>query len=181
VDISNDTRRFLNESLSREVDGAEYIRKKNNGKGWDGVYHLYEWASNTFKTGLLPYVLELLKQVGENPHIVDKRWLYPLTNSDITSIKVLDQKRKLVPATYRQYQIDSIKRLSENAGGLIHIATNGGKSLIIAGFILSMVRKSPMKAVILVHRIEIFKQLKELFDINYDSKLVGTIASQADG
>ena len=180
-DIDDDTRNTLDQLLTKEVEGAEYVRKKNKGKGWDGKYRFYNRLSNTFKTGLLPYVLTLLEQMSENPSIIEKRWLYPLEDCDIVPLKVMDQQGRPVQALYRPYQLESIKLLSKNAGGLIHIATNGGKSLIIAGFILSLLRKSPMKALVLVHRIEIFKQLKELFDLNYDPALVGTVASKEDG
>jgi len=178
ITASNDVLSLLNDILTREVEGAEFIKRRNNGKGWDGKYRFYSKISNTVAPGIVPYVVKLLEKMGEKVSVSDKRWTFPLRKSDIVNLQVYDKKKKkCVPEAYRDYQIDSIVRLSKNAGGLIHIATNGGKSFIITGLILSIIEKSPLKALVLVHRKELLTQTVDLFLANCDKEVVGQIAA----
>jgi len=174
-----DATNYIQTALTREVEGAKHIKKSAKTK-WDGKYRFFNRMSNTFKVGLLDYVCRKIKEGGyDDPIVLEKRWTFPLNEGDLPPIKAFNRElNKVAVEPYRDYQKRSIVSLAQNAGGLIHIATNGGKSFIIAGLVLSLINKSPFKALILIHRKELLTQLTDLFALNADPSIVGMISSE---
>ena len=97
-------------------------------KGWDGKMDYIKDTGN-FDTGLIYRVIELCQKEGIKYKLVDDR------------LKHFKFKRKnFDDSPYRDYQLQSIKAITENEidgvrlpVGTIKVATNGGKTYICAG------------------------------------------------
>ena len=165
---------FLYDALSREFPGKKYMKKNTS---WDGIFRFYSYQYHSFKTGLLSYVCKLLRSAGHEFEIEDKRTKFFIPKEDIYQVKIKNKDKKVIKAVLRSYQQEAVERLLENNGGLVYIATNGGKSVIIASFVLSILNQYSFKALILVHRKELVKQLYELFSLNIMKDEIGLISA----
>ena len=65
--------------------------------------------------------------------------------------------------TYRDYQKEGIEEILKSRQGLVKVATNGGKTIIMAGALKSLVL-TRARGIVLIHRAEIFEQLVETFN-----------------
>jgi superfamily II DNA or RNA helicase len=126
---------------------------KKNSRGQVIPYHFYKPQEGWFPTGLLPRVLTECQ--------------YPM--------QLVDERKKLVlPAEpvpiqgfeYRDYQRDGLRLMLKQKRGTVEVATNGGKSLMLAGILKTIEETYPdpntPRALVLVHRKEIFDQLDDL-------------------
>lgn len=102
---------------------------------WDGTTSFYDRDNNSFMTGLLPIVLDLMDSFDEEVLLLDKRTGldYLLESDDFVDPVVLQHSGK----TLRDYQNDSIKNTinSELANlpwqrGILNLATNAGKTTV---------------------------------------------------
>lgn len=115
----------MSEILTFEVEGAEHTFAMQRGK-WDGKTRLMDWRTKRFKIGLTPYVE---KSLGITFEICkDERTKIDL---DYVPIKVAGKYE------LRDIQKDAIKKslrmMKQGYGSMHRIATNGGKTAIIAG------------------------------------------------
>lgn len=145
--------RWLRNILSVEVPGAKYaiINQKRRGRftNWDGKKKFYEWASRKFPIGLLPYVKEKAKDAGMKLDVCDERH-FPVYDMTIPEAKTF---------RLRDYQIEAVRLCLENRNGLIHMATNAGKSSVIS----TLAKKFKDTGVlVLTHRKELLEQLMEM-------------------
>jgi len=65
--------------------------------------------------------------------------------------------------TYRDYQTEAIEEILKSRQGLVKVATNGGKTMIMAGALRSLV-STGLRGIVLIHRDEIFEQLVATFN-----------------
>ena len=108
---------------------------------WDGYYNFVRY--NSFPTGLLPIVLEKLK---ENNIDFKIEKLYSLLNTkdnyELNGIKL------------RDYQEEAIKNVKEEQRGIIGLPPNAGKTEIA----LSVIKMFSVPSLFIVHLKELFYQ-----------------------
>ena len=99
---------------------------------WDGIIDFYNITDDTFPTGLLNLMEELLgdmqSQYGFQYEIIDDRpdpFLYPEDMSKEITLK----DNNVGEITLRNYQYNAVKSIIESYTGITHIATNGGKCI----------------------------------------------------
>ena len=128
----------LSQELSVKVPNYWFSTKFKNGQ-WDGSQKFFLRPANTFPTGLLPRVVDFIKEeLGEYPQIVDKR-----VNKDTYVLKEISEDYQISDTKdARDYQVDTINKVITNKvcgipfmRGVINIATNGGKTAIATGII----------------------------------------------
>lgn len=128
----------LSQELSVKVPNYWFSTKFKNGQ-WDGSQKFFLRPANTFPTGLLPKVVEFIREeLGEYPKIVDKR-----ANKDVYKLKEISEDYQISDTKdARDYQVNTINKVITNTvcgipfmRGVINIATNGGKTAIATGFI----------------------------------------------
>jgi superfamily II DNA or RNA helicase len=115
---------MLDDTLSFAREGAEFARSYRN-KYWDGRKHLYNKLNGRLPTGLCSIALALLKANNVPYEIIDIRisenfWGIPINLNGVT---------------LREYQLQAIDRAVRCERGVLHMATNAGKTEVAAGII----------------------------------------------
>jgi len=136
VDATHTTYKFSNSSYSDISDGLAHIRFATSARpdgyrfmpaykrgAWDGYIKLCK--DNIFPSGLVHRVSQIMRQAGFGVTIQDNRDI-PDYNSDVIRPDVFDG------ITLRDYQIDAAKRMLSHSCGIAKMATNAGKTAIIA-------------------------------------------------
>lgn len=131
----------ISTALSYEIPGAYYARKYNP---YAGTVKLFSMATQSLPTGLLHYVLSILKRCGVSVHITDLRQ------------KVIPgQPLPLHGFDLRDYQNDAVNTAIKCQRGIIQIGTGGGKTNVFT----SIVGQLNVKTLILIHKTDIFYQI----------------------
>lgn len=123
---------IISKALEIPVPNYWFSAKYKNGS-WDGRQHFFQRPADTFPSGLLPMVLDLLKEneldweIDDQREDVQKYTLKPVSGD----YSINDVKES------REYQVDTINKVITNkiggvpfVRGVINIATNGGKTTI---------------------------------------------------
>lgn len=126
--------RVMHEELGVKADGYQFSPAYKSGY-WDGIIDFYNKDNDTFPTGLVPKVEEILGRLqtamGSRGYmfqfeIIDDR------PDKFMEVEEMDSEIKLngdngEVITLRDYQYDSVKSIIEKQTGIINVATNGGK------------------------------------------------------
>ncbi len=168
---------LLSKELSVKVPNYWFSKKYQAGQ-WDGTQKFFIRPANTFPTGLLPKVINLLKDNFEIiPELIDKRpdvGQYVLEeiplNYQISSEKIA-----------RDYQVETVNRLITNkvgtlpfTRGIVNIATNGGKTSIAITFIKELYPRlveNNTTFLFVTHSKEIAKQAKKSIESDLNIKV----------
>ena len=135
----------VDDRLSYSLPGSWYAMKATGGR-WDGKEHLLE--SDSFPTGLLPFVEEILKEKGTAYRIVDNRE-FPEDFQDYNLPGIdLYPHQKIAVAIMLKY-----KR------GVVQVPTAGGKTFICAATIKAL----NIPCAYIVHTSTLFSQTVEEF------------------
>lgn len=126
-------------------DGYQFMPRYVN-KMWDGYISLMNGYSK-FPTGLLQYIIPQLEDKGYKVTIANDSRIAVPTGTIVIKDMLADVK-------LRDYQIEAANRLLEERRGVAKMATNSGKTEIIAAIIKSLHKKT----VVLVHRKELLHQ-----------------------
>lgn len=153
---------FLYDNLAADVPGAQFSPQVKRGF-WDGKTHFYDKTTHTFASGLLNDVTELLEKV---------RFTYEFTFSTIdnrpdrfVNSEDLPDEISLGGLTLRDYQMQAVRAVFESGmGGIINVATGGGKSAIMAAAIQQVLPKLQKG-----ERVIVFTNNKEIFRQNTDN------------
>lgn len=105
--------KVIDRILSYQVEGVEFIPSVQNGF-WDGVVHLYNTRTQTFSTGLLNKVCEILQQHNLQFNINDTR-IKPMYQPPIPTNTVL-----------RKDQEDVVNNLIGKVRGIAALPTGWG-------------------------------------------------------
>jgi superfamily II DNA or RNA helicase len=116
---------------------------------WDGYVSLMKGFAN-FPTGLLDDVCKALIEANIN---------YELASNNRVEYKSIS-KNDLCGITLRDYQYDAIQTLGLSGRGVAKMATNSGKTEVMAGLIMGY---GFPKTVVLLHRKELLYQTQERF------------------
>lgn len=92
---------------------------------WDGFVTLYDYYKSQFPTGLLPRVINILKEQN-----IEYELVYNRNHVDYTNDIVYTPIHRL-----RQYQQDAVDAALKWRRGIIHIPTGGGKTEVIQAVI----------------------------------------------
>jgi len=140
----------LRETLSIEKPGARFMPTVRQGK-WDGIVR-YVDRRQRFPVGLLGYV------------DLDYEWV---DNRDkrIQFATIAQPKGGVL----RDYQEKAVLKSLLTGNGIINVATNGGKSYIMASIIKTLLNYDYTKDIIvIIHRQELFEQLVSTFRTTFD-------------
>lgn len=138
----------ISEYLTYDVPNSRFT-----ASGKDKISFLSN--KNSFKTGFLKGVMDIVVASGYEFTITDKRE---------NRFKVSEVVTQLPPGELRDYQKDIVEKIFRDTPmvwyrGIVDAATNAGKNWIIAAIVKTVQKDS--KVLITVHRIELFKQLYE--------------------
>ena len=149
---------FLYDHLAADVPGANFSPAFKKGQ-WDGKTHFYNKNEHSFATGLTVDVTKYLEKI---------RFDYEFSFEVIDNRPDKFIKEKDVPDTIslggldlRDYQMNAVKAVFKGNGGIINVATGGGKTLIGAA-IVDLVRQHLNPG----ERIAFFTNNKEIFRQN---------------
>lgn len=121
--------------------------KKYKQKRWDGYISLM-YGRSKFPTGLLDIVVAELDSHGYDVNVIPEYKTFQ--PSDV-------QEDMLSGITLREYQIDAVRRLLASGRGIAKMATNSGKTEIMAAMIKAMY-DSISRATVVLHRKELLHQ-----------------------
>lgn len=143
---------------------------KFNPRGGGNIIHkFYRHGDNSFATGLLSTVVKapVFGPEGEvELQLVEAR----------TKANLPKRVKKLPGVKYHEWQREAIEKMLASRMGLVKVATNGGKSFIMAGF-LKTIENRPIRGIIIIHSAEIQAQLYKTFK-KYLGKKVGQLTSK---
>lgn len=179
--VSTQVANLLSKELSVKVPNYWFSSKFKNGQ-WDGSQKFFIRPANTFPSGLLPRVIEFLKENFEiTPEIRDLRKDIELYQLD----EVLQNYQISEFKTARDYQVDTVNGLIRNKvlgipfnRGVVNIATNGGKTSIAIAFIKELYPKlieHNTKFLFVTHSKEIAYQAKRSIeeDLGIEVGIIG--------
>lgn len=129
--------------------GYKYMAKFKRHQ-WDGYISLMSTFA-AFPTGLLSFVIDALKDEGYTGVLSN-------TLPKLTPM-VAVSKDMLTGIELRDYQIDAVCKLVDATRGVAKMATNSGKTEVMA----AVIKHLGAKSVVLVHRKELMYQTAERF------------------
>lgn len=142
----------LDKTLSYKMKNARYIPAVKNRK-WDGVIHLYKQnQGQSFYSGLLSLVTEVLEENKIPYQKVDER-VRPIQNLPHL---VFSPPTGFEERDYQKFTIDRSLKMSR---GILKIATGGGKTLIAAQ-IIAEIKTSPFMFYVLTE--DLLRQAHEV-------------------
>lgn len=117
----------ITRELTFKIPGAEFSNKYRSGQ-WKGTYEFFK--RNISLVGLLPIIINIINEYEVPYEIIDKR-------KSVMTLNKIDYNYKLTTKVLRDYQVDAANSILENyigncyfPRGIIHLATNGGKTVI---------------------------------------------------
>lgn len=129
---------------------------------WDGIIDFYDITNDTFPTGLLNLMEELLgdmqAQYGFQYEIVDDR-PDPFIYVEDMSKDIVLKDNNVGEITLRNYQYGAVKSIIESYTGIIHAATNAGKTEVAGGLMQELLPYLERG-----ERIAFFTDKKEIFE-----------------
>ena len=158
---------WLRELLTIKVPGAQFT-KIFQRRQWDGKKRLFNTISKVFAAGLLDYVLR--NKDTQNIIVEDMREFNALEKS----YGKIDYEIPKLNIELRDYQKQAIIDCLKYKNCIIEAATNAGKTVIFSGVIKKLY---PLPTLILIHREEILKQIKDMVEKNTGLE-VGIITSK---
>ena len=127
----------MHTTIGARQEGFQYSPAYKRGS-WDGYVDFYEYDKDRFPTGLLSKVTDLLGELQSRYNfqysVSDERDESFLAEEDIDDkISLLDYN--VGEITLRDYQYQAVYNSLTFYNGILHIATNGGKTEIASGII----------------------------------------------
>lgn len=113
----------LIDSISRELSyKAGYLTWTQKSSGWDGLHRLLT-RKQEFPAGCLNRVVKLLRNVGIEPTIDDRR---------VFKTKAADSRLEWKGRELYPYQKELVQTCLDNKLGMVKAATGAGKSIILS-------------------------------------------------
>lgn len=139
-----------------KADRDEQIEKIYDEHKW---LKFYDRRTDSFMTGLLPQVLERFKKHDVLFKLIDKRVRFQRTFEPVKDFRFQDKTER------RQEQIDAVNAALKEKRGILHMATNAGKTECAAGIIAAWESQvlHKVNVLFLVHRVGLVKQTAERF------------------
>ena len=126
--LSTENHVALDHVLQYKIQNAKYMPNVK-AKKWDGVIHLYnQHNGQSFYTGLLSLVREVLKEEKVEFEIVDRRERPPQNFPELTFTPPPNFENR----AYQEFTIDRALKFTR---GILSMATGSGKTLVTARLI----------------------------------------------
>lgn len=125
-------KRILYDQLSYSLDGYTFSDAYRSGY-WDGKYHLFNRRKQSFLTGLLSYVREILQKYNV-PHTLNDIRQRPIEEMDLTLVNIGGEDG----GELWEHQLITIERAINRTRGVFEVSTGGGKTTIAAGIIAAL-------------------------------------------
>src|SRR3989304_12851 len=112
---------------------------------WDGYIEFFKLDGGRFLTGLLPDVLNILKEENFEFKIHETRDFIKWQHSQVDK-QFLNQwlPKGEKPLSLYDYQFDSINKVIKNYRGIVKFPTASGKTLILIGILKCLPPKTPV-------------------------------------
>ena len=147
----------LLEKLSYEDPNAFFMQQYSQ---FAGIHYLFTRGSQTFPTGLISYVEQVLQSKNVPYDFVDKR-----------NMPNMEPELPHFGPTLRDYQEQAVNLAVQKQRGIVKIATGGGKSLVIS----RIAAKLNIPTLILTHKTDLLYQLQRNLqdDLHIEIGVVG--------
>jgi superfamily II DNA or RNA helicase len=143
------------DATSYVVAGHEFVAAFQNGF-WDGRKKLFNKRRKCFPSGLVPLVVEALKEDGFEVEVLDSR-----QSPGNIFIGPHDLELNGISFDYPyEFQPKAAMALCKAGRGVLDVATNGGKSSI-AALVIKMIKQPTL---FVVPSLELLYQIKEVFE-----------------
>lgn len=146
----------LSRQLTFDVPGHEHMPLFKKGR-WDGKRRFFDWRRKCFRRGLLGYVKRMADDSG---------WAIILAieedDSDLTVLSVPELQKPTDRKFNEQQwaiQMKALGAMLANRGGIAKMATNAGKTAVMAGVALAAV-KAGKKVTVLENRVDLLSQVR---------------------
>ncbi len=137
--------------LTFTVPNSRYMERVR-AKRWDGKIALLKQSGKTYRH-LLYKILPMIINAGYEITIDDKRFDHKIEVPEIGDDLFEGYEHKRFKGIMEEHQVEAINKITSNNGGIITVATGGGKTLIIAG--LAQLYYPYGKILIIVPRIDL--------------------------
>lgn len=144
TEVTDTTHWNVVDAATSFYEDGYWFSPKYKRKQWDGRRHLASKRTRSFPTGLLPRVISAYNKKGLDFEVQDYRPPAAMPY------------RPPVSASLRDYQEEAVRVGLEKKVGIFHMATNAGKSYVMAGLASSLVASH---CLVFVHRLELLHQL----------------------
>lgn len=125
----------IKEYLSYKVDGYQFSQAYRKRR-WDGKKSMLKYGK--FPTGMLPFVVKHLKEIGVEVVLEDARVGHPVFKgeliTDFEGWKLMEHQKEVGNLIGREVEGIPFYR------GIVNAATNAGKTLVIAGIHENLLR-----------------------------------------
>lgn len=150
------------EYFTFEVPGAKFTPAYRN-KMWDGKIRLFNYYNGKLYFGLLPHLLEFIKDRGYDVCVDEKITKISVENTTIQEVgdyletlNLHSHNNKLIP---HEHQINAIHHVLSNNRALLLSPTASGKSLITYCLCRRFIEKHDAKILVVVPTVSLVSQL----------------------
>lgn len=149
----------INKLLKVKHPNYFWIKKKSKrAKHWDGFVRLYNKRTKQFPAGLTFFVQRHI----ETSIVIKRKKL-----KDVSPLICPDILHTIRMDGDYLYQLETLQQMAYKERGILHLATNAGKTFVAAAF--SVIVNQP--TLFLVHTNELMNQTKEVFEKETDLKI----------
>lgn len=120
-------------------------------KVWDGFVDFYKKESGRFLTGLLPDIMNFLKDKNLHIQVKDNRKVVEFENLKISADFITHEGK-----TLRDYQIEYVEKVAKHKRGIILAPTSSGKTMTMAAIIKNI--PAGLKVLVLAGKIGLVDQ-----------------------
>lgn len=147
-----------------------YIHSPQYKNGvWDGIVDFYDPSTDTFPTGLIEDMKDLLGEMqakyGFYYEIIDNR-PDPFVYKEDMDKEIKLKDTKMGEITLRNYQYGSVEAIIEQLNGIVAVATNGGKCISIDSMVMTETGYKSLRDIFESQGVTIDSN-KDTIDINY--------------
>jgi len=144
---------------------SHYFNPKFQLGSWDGKIRFFHKNGKTF-VNLLGDLIPRVYNLDYNIDIVDQRKAAPISPPPITKdfFSYVDDPETGKPWEIRDYQIEMVNALMNNAGGIGIAGTGGGKTSMCAALALSYELAAGYRSIIIVPDTTLTDQTKEDYE-----------------
>ena len=177
-------RDLVDDATSAKVEGAQFS-PAFRARRWDGKMHLLSRVNNSFPAGVLDLVVDTLTQNGYTVLIdsFDRSSASERLSEGILERwdKGFDLVDQVGPYVLRDYQVAAGQAFLAGKGnlpynGILHVATGGGKTVISAAIVKSLLAYDPSLIVMfLVHGKSLVTQARNVFVKCFGEENIGVI------
>jgi len=142
--------KLLDDNLSFHKEGYFFSPLYQSGM-WDGKQHFFSLQTGKFYSGLISKAVTVLRKNGHDVEVIG----YPEPKAVESIAQLVLPHPKLGQIELRDYQLEAVWKILRYSRGVIQVATNGGKTEIMAGTIKA---GKFQKGVVYVPRKELLTQ-----------------------